>query len=252
MKRLVLALAAITLALPAAAQLRAAKRADLAKPVVLGPGQAALVIGFRRSDKMSEGKAASATFARFDMDKHDLVFQPRHAKKDGDTKTYWVEATSTGAMKANARDFVVMIVSEGDYALFAAFPSGPKQMLNTFCLGAPVFHVGAGEAVYFGDMTPYPSVRLVDGTRTAAMAYGAHFNEAREALKSQPALAALKPADLKQSTYGCAGQLMAAYVVPGASELPPIAPLPANAPEEAPVDPAPAGAAAAGAAPPGL
>ncbi|MDB5691406.1 MAG: hypothetical protein JWO81_469 [Alphaproteobacteria bacterium] len=227
LRNLLLAAIAVAAAAPAASQLRVEKRADLSLPVALGPKQGAILVGFRRPDPMSQGKHGVVAFARYDLEHRDMVFQPKGAKKSGDTTTYWVQAQSGD--KNLASDYALMVVSAGDYVMFGATPGG-KEVLSTFCLGAPAFHVGAGEIVYFGDLTPYPSVRLVDGTKAAAMAYSSHPDDARAALAHQPALAAgLRPAELRnKATYACAGQAMTAYEVPGIPELEAPAPAPAG------------------------
>lgn len=208
-----------TAASPASAQLRVTKRADLAKPVRLEPGQGAILVAFRRPDAASAGKSGAMVFARYDPAGRDLVLQPRGAKKAGDTTTYRVEVGS--ADKKLPVEYHLMPVSAGDYVLFGASPGPQKQVLNTFCLGAPSFRVNAGEVVYFGDLTPYINVRLVDGTRASAMAYSARPDEARAALARQPDLAAaFRPAEIRnESTYSCVGQEMIAYAVPGAPAL---------------------------------
>jgi hypothetical protein len=218
------AVMALAAAVPATAQLSVNKPADLTKPIVLNPKQGAIVVGFRRPDKMSAGKTGLVAFARYDVDKRDIVAQPRHAKKEGDTTTYWVQVRSGD--KTLAGEYLVLPVTAGDYVLFGATPMKAPQVANTFCLGAPAFHVAAGEVVYFGDLTPYPKVRLVDGTSTQAMAWSSHPDAAKAALAGkQGAIAtALKPAELRnEATYGCAGLSMTAYMVPGAPTLPPAA-----------------------------
>src|SRR4051812_32705165 len=100
---------AISAAFPVSAQLRVEKRADLALPVALGPNQGAILVGFRRPDKMSAGKGGSAAFARYDLERRDVIFQPKKAKKQGDTTTYWVVAKS-GDKKLKL-DYALMIVS---------------------------------------------------------------------------------------------------------------------------------------------
>lgn len=218
-----LALAA-TAAAPAAAQLRVTKSADLALPVVLGPGQGAILVAFRRPNAMSLGKSGVFAFARYDLENRDLVYQPKGAKKAGDTTTYWVEVASSA--KKSELEYHLMVVSAGDYVLYGATP-GVKQVMSTFCFGSPTFSVGAGEIVYFGDITPYTNAKLADGRKTPAMAYSANPEEAKAALARQaPLLAAFRPAELRnQATYSCAGQAMMRYVVPGASELEPLAPV---------------------------
>jgi hypothetical protein len=217
-------LAALAAALPAAAQLRVEKPADLATPVTLGPKQGAIVVGIRRPDKMSEHKGGTFAFARYDVAKRDIVAMPKHAKKEGDTTTYWVQVRSGD--KTLSAEYLVMPVTAGDYVLFGASPAKVPQVVNTFCLGGPSFHVAAGEVVYFGDFTPYPRVKLVDGTSTEAMAWSSHPDAAKAALAGkQAALAAmLKPAEIRnEATFGCAAVTMTAYAVPGAPTLPPAA-----------------------------
>ncbi|MGH6781806.1 MAG: hypothetical protein ACREB5_06850 [Sphingomonadaceae bacterium] len=227
MSRLLLSAAALGLALaaaaPAAAQLRADKRADLSVPVKLGTGQAAIIVGFRKPDSMSAGKSGTVAFSRYDREKRDAVFQPRDAKKNGDTTTYWVLART--ADKKQPLEYAVMLVSAGDYVMLGAGPGPGGQVMNTFCLGAPTFRVNAGEVVYFGDLTPYINVKLEDGSRTNAMAYSSHADDARKVLASQPDLAAVfRPAELfNEATYGCTGQMMMAYKIPGIPALEPVA-----------------------------
>lgn len=224
MIRALLLAAAACAAVPAAAQLRADKRADLTQPVVLGPGQGAIVVGFRRPDKMSAGKSGAFGFGRYDVTARDLILQPKAAKKAGDTTTYTVLARS--ADKKQVHELAVMLVSAGDYVATGALPGPGGIIMNSFCLGAPTFRVAAGEAVYFGDVTPYFNVKLKSGARTAAMAYSSNVEAAKVALANQPALAAaLKPAAISNAaTYACYGQAMLAYAVPGAPDLPPAGP----------------------------
>ena len=219
-----LLLAVFACSIPAAAQLSVEKRADLTKPVVLEPGQAAIVVGFRRPDPMSAGKSGAMAFVRYDLVKREMIARPKDAKKTGDTTTYWVEARS-GDRKLPL-DHAVMIVSAGDYVLFSGVAGPTAQLTTTFCLSAPVFTVKAGETVYFGDVTPYMSVKLVDGSRTMAMAYSSHPDDARAAIAAQPALAAgFRVAELhNRASYSCAAQAMSAYAVPGAPDLEPPVP----------------------------
>lgn len=207
-------------AVPASAQLFASKRADLARPVVLAPGQAAIVIGFRRPDTASAGKSGIVVFGRYDLDRRDLIGRPDGAKKAGDTTTYAISVRS-GDRKL-ALDHAVMLVSPGDYVLLGAAPGPVAGVTNSFCFGAPTFRVNAGETVYFGDITPYLMVRLAEGNNANAMAWSSHPDDARAALKDQPALAAgFKAAELRNgATYGCFSTDMTAYFVPGAPSLP--------------------------------
>jgi hypothetical protein len=212
-------------AAPAHAQLRVTKAADLTLPVALEPGQGAILVAFRRPDSMSLGKSGVFAFARYDLENRDLVYQPKGAKKAGDTTTYWVEVASSA--KKSEVEYHLMVVSAGDYVLYGATP-GVKQVMSTFCFGSPTFSVRPGEVVYFGDITPYTNAKLADGRKTPAMAYSANPEAAKAALAKQAALlAAFRPAELRnQATYSCAGQAMMRYVVPGAGELEPLAPEP--------------------------
>lgn len=227
MRRALLAAAglavAATAATPAAAQLRVTKGADLALPVVLGPRQGAILVAFRRPNAMSLGKSGVFAFARYDLENRDLVYQPKGAKKAGDTTTYWVEVASSA--KKSEVEYHLMVVSAGDYVLYGGTP-GVKQVMSTFCFGSPTFTVRPGEVVYFGDITPYTNAKLADGRKTPAMAYSANPDAAKAALARQKALlAAFRPAEIRnQATYSCAGQAMMRYVVPGAPELEPLAP----------------------------
>ena len=249
---LLAALAFAGLAGAASAQLNVNRRADLAQPVVLGPGQGAIVVGFRRPDRRSAGKSAAIAFTRYNLEARDLILQPRHARRDGDTNTYNVLAKSGD--RNLPLDHAVMIVSSGDYVLYGATPGPARQVDNTFCLGTATFRVNAGEVVYFGDITPYILAEMEDGRRANAMAYSSHPDEARQALAAHPELAAaFRPAEISNgATYGCVAQAMLAYAVPGAPFLPAPAPgaagtaaAPAGIPDpgSAPPDPAPETAA---------
>lgn len=223
MKRLALLLA-LTLASPALAQLTA-KPADLSKPVVLAPGQAAIVIGFRRPNAASLGKSGQLAFARYDVTKRDLIFMPDGAKKKGDTTTYAIQVASDD--RNAPLEHRVMLVSPGDYVLLGATPGPVAGVANTFCLGAPTFNVKAGETVYFGDITPYIAVPMADGTRGNAMAWSDHEDDARAAMAKHPALAVgFRPAELKNAAhFRCFGLEMNAYYIPNKPNLPSLAEL---------------------------
>lgn len=234
-----LALVAIA-AGPAAAQLSVTKPANLAVPVALGPGQGAIIVGFRRPDAQSLGKSGLLAFTRYDPQAHDMIALPKGARKNGDTNTYWIEVKARN--KKAPLEHVVSVVSAGDYVLYGAMSGPVPQVPNSFCLKSVTFRVNAGETVYFGDITPYISVRLVDGGQTPAMAYSSHFDDARAALAAQPALlAALKPADIRnEASFTCSAEIMTAYQVPGAPALPPLAPDARRDPVAAPRQVAPA------------
>ncbi len=207
----------------ASAQLNANKRTDISASVKLEPGQGAIIVGYRRPDAMSLGKSGAVSFSRYDLATRDLVFQPKGAKKSGDKTTYSIYVRSGD--KTLVLDHAVMIVSAGDYVMTGAIPGG-KIIANTFCLGAPTFSVGAGEVVYFGDVTPYTNVRLVTGDKTPAMAYSSYPEDAQKALAKQPdLLAKFKVAAIRnEATFGCYGQLMTAYHIPAIASLEPLSP----------------------------
>lgn len=207
---------------PAPAQL-AGKRVELDKPVALAPGQAAIIVGFRRPNAASMGKSGQLAFARYDLAKRDLVLMPDDAKRRGDTTTYGIKVASDD--RNAALEHAVMLVSPGDYVLLGATPGPVAGVTNAFCFGAPTFRVAAGETVYFGDITPYIGVLLADGTRTNAMAWSDHAEDARAAVAKHPALAAgFRPAELRNAAmYRCFGMEMNAYYIPGKPNLPPLA-----------------------------
>ena len=111
------------------------------------------------------------------MAKRDLVYQPKGAKRAGDTTTYWVTVTS--AERRKPVEYHLLPVVAGDYVLYGAMPD--KLPTNSFCMGAPAFGVKPGEVVYFGDMTPFVMVRMASGDTANAMAYSANLDGARSA-----------------------------------------------------------------------
>lgn len=219
---LVAALSA-AIAAPVAAQLSANKRADLSMPVVLAPGQSAIIVGFRRPGPANLGKSGSIAFARYDVEKRDMIPRPKDAKKNGDTTTYWIDIN--GGDKKLPLDHIVMLVSPGDYALYGATlgPGGSAGMGTSYCFSAPIFSVKAGETVYFGDMTPYLG-KLEDGQFAMAMPYSSNIDDARAAIANQPALmAGFRPAEVRNgASFTCSSQIMSAYLIPGLAALPPL------------------------------
>jgi hypothetical protein len=215
---LVLTLAAA----PAGAQLSVTKPTPLETPVSLGPGQGAVLVAFRRPDGWSLGKSGSIAFARYDPVRHDMIARPRDAKKNGDTSTYWIQVNSKD--RKAALEYRLMLVSAGDYVLYGASPGPGGMVMNSFCFNSITFRVNAGEVVYFGDITPYIGAKTADGGYYFGMPHSFHPDEARAALKGQPALqAAFRPAELKGgASYSCSGQAMSAYDLPDLPRLPPL------------------------------
>ena len=220
--RAVLAAALLACTASASAQLSVTRPTPLETPVTLGPGQAAVLIGFRRPDGWSLGKSGTIAFARYDPVRHDMIARPRDAKKNGDTSTYWIQVKS-GDRKA-ALEYRLMLVSAGDYVLYGASPGPGGMVVNSFCFNSITFRVNAGEVVYFGDITPYIGAKTPEGGYYFGMPHSWHPDEARAALARQPALqAAFRPAELKGgASYSCSGQAMSAYDLPGLPRLPPL------------------------------
>lgn len=203
----------------AATGVTAGKKVDLAS-LKLRPGEGAILVAFRRPDSYSLGKSAAASFARYDAEKGDLHYQPRDWKKRGDMTTYAVQARSID--KKLGLELHVIPVTAGRYVLTSAQP-GPynPQLSPSFCLGGPSFEVKEGEAVYFGDLTPYMSAPAEAGGSLLSVAYSRDSEGARSLLAArQPTLAgAFKQAEIENdATWGCIGQAMTAYRVPEAAE----------------------------------
>ena len=204
----------------AAMAVTAGKKVDLAK-LQLEPGQGAILVGFRRPDEHSLGKSAAVSFSRYKAADGDLEYQPRDWKKKGDKTTYGVQARSID--KKAGLELHVIPVTAGRYVMSSA-QAGPYNaaQLTTFCLGAPSFEVKEGEVVYFGDLTPYMAVPGAEGKKLLAVPYSQDAEGALALLAAkQPTLAAaFKPAAVENdATWGCIGQTMTAYRVPGAPAM---------------------------------
>lgn len=210
------------------------KKVDPKAPFALAPGEAAIVVAFRRPDALSAGRSALVQFSRYDMAHRDLIYRPKDWKKTGDKTVYDLAAGS--ADKKAAYEVQVLRVTPGDYVI-ASTAVISKIATTTNCFGAPTFHVGAGDVAYVGDFVPLVNAKLADGTALSTLAYAAHIEDARRTLAAtQPALgAALRPATLfNKATYACSAITMDRWDVPGAAPLPD-APLP-DAPSPAGVD----------------
>ena len=152
---------AALLATPAAAQLSVTKPTPLELPVTMAPHQGALLVAFRRPDGWSAGKSGTIAFARYDPARHDMIARPKDAKKNGDTNTYWIQASSKDSKAA--LEYRLMLVSAGDYVLYGAAPGPGGMVMNSFCYNSVTLRVNAGEVVYFGDVTPYIAAKRADG-----------------------------------------------------------------------------------------
>jgi hypothetical protein len=220
--RAALLAATLSAGMPAMAQLSVTRPTPLELPVTMGPGQAALLVGFRRPDGWSLGKSGTIAFARYDPARHDMIARPRDAKKNGDTNTYWIQVSSRD--RKAPLEYQLMLISAGDYVLYGAAPGPGGMVANSFCFNSITLRVNAGEVVYFGDMTPYIGARTENGGYYFGMPWSFHPEEARAALARQPALqAAFKAGDLRGgASYSCSGQAMTAYDLPQLPRLPPL------------------------------
>lgn len=216
------------------------KNVDPKAPFALAPEEGAIVFGFRRPDEGSAGRSGSVAVTRYDANVRDLLYRPKDWKKTGDKTTYSLLAKSKD--KKAAYEVQVMRVTPGDYVLSGS-AVGNLLITNSFCFGAPTFHVGPGETLYVGDFVPYLSAKMTSGERLNAIAWASHIEDARGVLAgSQGALAsALKPAVLRdRATYACSAIVMDRWDLPGVEDLPELPPQPAEAPAPAAVVAAPA------------
>lgn len=234
---------------PMAATLATAKKTDDPKaPIVLGEGEGALVLAFSRPDAGSAGRSAQLHLYRYDMEKHDLMYQPRDWKKISDKTTYSSIVLSKD--RKAPYEIHVLKLTAGSYVIGGAM-AGPGQLMSTNCFGAPIVTVPAGKAVYMGDLIPFMGVTLSSGEKLfAAMGWAPHLEPAREGLAAyQPALAAgMEEAELRNgATYACAAVSMTKWELPSVPQLEQAqvsvaVPSPsfetASAPATAPADPA--------------
>jgi hypothetical protein len=197
------------------------RRVDPAVPLTLAPNEGALVLAFRRPDAGSAGRTGEVQFARYDLAQRDLIYQPRDWRRRGDTTTYRMAVISSD--RRAPLEVHVLKVTPGDYVITGHVP-GVVPVTNSFCFGAPTFHVGAGEVVYVGDFIPFMNHRLSTGERLTQVAYTSHIEDARRTLAvHQPMLAeGLRPATLRnRATYACAAITMDRWDIPGVEALPP-------------------------------
>lgn len=213
---------ALKLDAPAAgeASLFMGKKVDTAAPFKLEPGEAAVVIAYRRPDEYSAGRGAAVQITRYDMALRDLVYQPRDWKKKGDKTTY--SLLSLAADKKAPLEVQVLRITPGDYVLSEVAASRLTGQRN-FCFGAPAFSVAPGEVVYLGDFIPFTGVPLASGEKFTDLVRASHLEDARKALAGkQPELAAgLSEARFRnKATYACAGISMERWDLPGVESLP--------------------------------
>ena len=197
------------------------KKVDASAPLKLEPGEAAIVIAYRRPGGGSTGRSASVQFARYDAKGRDLVYQPRDWKKKGDKTVYNLLAPSID--RKAAYEVQVLKVTPGDYVIGGTSVGPAVPITASNCFGAPTFSVSEGEVAYVGDFLPYMDHELSDGSKFFGVVHASNIEDARSTLAAkQPALAsALKPATLRnRATYACSAITMDRWDLPGVEALP--------------------------------
>jgi len=200
------------------------RKIDPAVPIVPGPDEAAIVVGFRRPDPASAGRSAMIDLMRYDIDKRDIIYRPRDWKAKGDQTTYQLMIGS-GDKKA-PYEVQVVRVTPGAYVL-NAMTAGPLLATSTNCFGAPVVEVKPGEVAYLGDFIPYVNLRTATHGRYDGLVYAGQTGDAATTLATkQPALAgAMRPATWRnQATYGCSAVTMTRFDLNGVEALPAVVP----------------------------
>lgn len=196
------------------------KKVDAAAPFKLAPGEAAVVLAFRRPDAASAGRSGSVQMYRYDATQRDVMYKPRDWKKKGDLTNYAVSASS--ADKKAAYEVQVIRLTPGDYVLNAT-TVGPIVATSSNCFGAPTFRVNEGEIAYLGDFIPFMNAKLSTGDRASVLAWTPKIEDARKTLAVRHAnlAEALKPAPLHNgATYGCSAIMMTRWDLPGVAMLP--------------------------------
>ncbi len=198
------------------------KKVDAAAPFVLAPGEAAIVVAFRRLDAASAGRSAQLQLLRYNAGKHDALYRPRDWKAKNDLTTYGVTVNS--ADRKSPYEVQVLRVTPGDYVLNAMSVAN-LPVTTTNCFGAPMAHVEPGQVAYLGDFVPYVNARHADGKRFDGVLFAGQGEDAARTLATrQPALAAklTRVQWQNRATYGCAGVSMDRYDLPGVPDLPPV------------------------------
>lgn len=206
---------------PGAGSVWIGKKVDPAIPLVLAPGEAAIVLSYRRPDLDSAGRSGRVDIARYDPAHGDLIYRPKDAKKTGDTTTYLIQSQSHD--RKSALEVQVLKATPGDYVLNGT-AVGNLMVTTTNCFGAPTFSVAAGEVAYIGDFVPLMEAANSQGQKVSTLAYTSHIEDTRAVLASkQPTLAAaMKPATLRNgATYSCAAVTMDRWDLPGVPSVAP-------------------------------
>ncbi|MES2442486.1 MAG: hypothetical protein V4574_06615 [Pseudomonadota bacterium] len=199
----------------------AGRKVDPAVSISPGPGEAIVVLAWRRPAKGSTGRAGLVRIARYDRANRELDYPPD--PKQGGTITYSVDAES---IDRNAPyEVQVLRLTPGDYVLAGSAVSrillvNPNP--NFYCMGAPLFHAGAGQTLYIGDFTPFWGAKMSDGGWMYGVGYSRHLEDARTTLASkQPALAAaMQQAQMvDRAPFTCVAGLMDRWDLPGLEAL---------------------------------
>jgi len=188
-------------------------------PFELQPDEGAVVLAFRRSDPTSVGRPGGLFLSRYDIEKRELIYQPKDWKKKGD-KTSYTKDIFSGDRKAGLEVQVVRLTA-GDYVL-TSMALGYVAMTSN-CFGAPVFHIGAGEVLYIGDFVPFAGTKLSNGNKAYQLSYASHPEESRAVIgRYQPQLAQrMQVASWRNNaTYGCGAIGMDRFDLQGAEPLP--------------------------------
>lgn len=210
MAKELIALMALALATPAAAQLT--EQVDLKKPErpTPGPGEAMIVL---RAHAPSMAGDNRILFHRYDA--AGKVLTGPEGKPVGAKLTYTYSLFSG---KKGEKALRVAIVPAGEYVL--AGRTYNANYTDTFCFGAPRFTLRSGEIIYVGDYEMFGLAKMPDGERRNAMRYSADLDETRaDFLVAYPTLAPqLTPwTPVNGATFACEGDEFTAYVVPGSS-----------------------------------
>jgi hypothetical protein len=195
---------------------------DPAKAVmpVLAANQGAIVVAFNRNHSAAKDRFGRLEMYRYDAAKGDLHYQPRDWKKKGDLTTY-VVPIAAGDRRAGY-ELRVIPVTAGDYVLGGWTIGTNTPAASSFCFGAPMISVKAGEYVYLADATPVMGAQLADGSKTTTMVLTRNHAQAQVALaRLRPELAGklVEGAIRNRASYSCASVTMDRYDWPGAEDL---------------------------------
>jgi hypothetical protein len=172
-------------------------------PAAVSAGSAILVIGVSRVGEMSMLSNARVIWAPYDAVHNALV---------GDPAKWFFAASDPGI----DLEYLTLTLPEGDYVLFSTGqPIAGGLSSVDYCMGAPMIHVTAGQAFYFGDITPSSGVVKGNFT-TSTAAYSSNLTRAREHLAGVSPLArSLAQVAIRNgAVYPCTGLPVSEYRIP--------------------------------------